>query len=60
MGDFQARALMTGFYFLILGPVAMATCWRRDPLALKPGTARGWGDREARPGEPLAQARRQF
>jgi hypothetical protein len=60
IGDFQARALMTIFYFLILGPVAMVTCWRSDPLAIKPTTLRGWSDREEREGEPMAQARRQF
>ena len=59
IGDFQARALMTLFYFVILGPVAMVTCWRSDPLALKPRTPRGWGDREAREGEPMDHARRQ-
>jgi hypothetical protein len=60
IGDFQARALMTLFYFVILGPVAMVTCWRSDPLAMKPGRPTGWGDREEREGEPMAQARRQF
>jgi hypothetical protein len=59
IGDFQARALMTVFYFLILGPVAMVVGWRSDPLAIKPGRPRGWGAREARDGEPMAQARRQ-
>jgi hypothetical protein len=59
IGDFQARALMTLFYFLILGPVAMVTCWRSDPLAIRPSTPRGWGDREERAGEPMDQARRQ-
>jgi hypothetical protein len=59
IGDFQARALMTIFYFLILGPLAMATCWRSDPLAIKPRPTRGWGDREEREGAAMEQARRQ-
>jgi hypothetical protein len=59
IGDFQARALMTLFYFVTLGPIAMVTCWRSDPLAIKPTTPRGWGDRQAREGEPLDHARRQ-
>jgi hypothetical protein len=59
IGDFQARALMTLFYFLILGPVAMVTCWRSDPLAIKPRAPRGWGDRQEREGGPMEQARRQ-
>ena len=59
IGDFQARALMTLFYFLILGPMAMIICWRSDPLAIKPRTPRGWGEREEREGGPMDQARRQ-
>ena len=59
IGDFQARALMTLFYFLILGPVAMVTCWRSDPLAIKPRAARGWGNRQEREGGLMEQARRQ-
>jgi hypothetical protein len=60
IGDFQARALMTLFYFVILGPVAMIVRWRSDPLAIKAGTPRGWINREARTGTPMEQARRQF
>jgi hypothetical protein len=60
IGDFQARALMTLFYFVILGPVAMALRWRSDPLALKATTPRGWSVRETRAGAPMEHARRQF
>jgi hypothetical protein len=59
IGDFQARALMTVFYYVILGPLALVLRWRTDPLAIKPGTRRGWWLREAREGTPMAQARRQ-
>jgi hypothetical protein len=59
IGDFQARALMTLFYFLILGPVAMVIRWRSDPLAIKATTPRGWRDSEARDGAAMEQARRQ-
>ena len=59
IGDFQARALMTIFYFVILGPVAMVLTWRSDPLAVKPRTPRGWCNSEVREGEPMARARRQ-
>jgi hypothetical protein len=59
IGDFQARALITLFYFVILGPLAMILRWRSDPLAIKPRTPRGWIDREARAGGPLEHARRQ-
>jgi hypothetical protein len=60
IGDFQARALMTLFYFLILGPVAMALRWRSDPLAIKATTPRGWNNMEKREGAPMEHARRQF
>jgi hypothetical protein len=60
IGDFQARALMTGFYFLILGPVSLVLRWRSDPLAIKAGTARGWRDMEETEGAPMDRARRQF
>jgi hypothetical protein len=59
IGDFQARALMTLFYFLILGPPAMVLRWRSDPLAIKHRTPRGWIDREYRAGAPKEHARRQ-
>jgi hypothetical protein len=60
IGDFQARALMTIFYFVILGPVAMALRWRSDPLAIKATTPRGWKTMEKREGAPMEQSRRQF
>jgi hypothetical protein len=60
IGDFQARVLMTVFYFLVLGPVSLALRWRSDPLAIKATTPRGWNNMEKRQGTPLEQARRQF
>jgi hypothetical protein len=60
IGDFQARALMTLFYFLILAPVAMILRWRSDPLAIKAGTPRGWNAMRGREVAPMEQARRQF
>jgi len=59
IGDFQARVLMTLFYFLILGPVAMVIRWQSDPLAIKVTTPRGWRDSEARGGKAMEHARRQ-
>jgi hypothetical protein len=60
IGDFQARALMTLFYFVILGPLSLALRWRSDPLAIKPTTPRGWNNVEQREGVPMEQSRRQF
>ncbi len=59
IGDVQARVLLTGFYFLVLGPPALLLRWRADPLALRPGSARGWTPREAATEPALARAHRQ-
>jgi hypothetical protein len=60
IGDFQARALMTVFYFVILGPVAIGLRWRSDPLAIKATTPRGWHPIEQQNGLPMERSRRQF
>ena len=59
IGDVQARILLTVFYFLVLGPFALALRWRSDPLATKRGAARGWRLRDEGHGSPLEQAQRQ-
>jgi hypothetical protein len=59
IGDVQARVLLTGFYFLVLGPPALLLRWRADPLALRPGAARGWTPREAASEAALTRAHRQ-
>ena len=58
LGDFQARILLTLFYFLIFCPFALAVRWRSDPLAIKAGTPRGWRARDDREGTPMERARR--
>jgi len=60
IGDFQARALLTVFYFAIVGPFALLVRWGSDPLALKSSSRRGWHLRGAPLGRPLERARRQF
>ncbi len=42
VGDFQARLILTAFYFLILGPFALAIRLASDPLSLKARSPRGW------------------
>ena len=59
IGDVQARALLTVFYFVILAPFALIVGWATDPLALKPATSKGWQPRASAPGTPLERARRQ-
>jgi hypothetical protein len=57
IGDFQARALLTIFYFVILAPFAVVVRCTADPLGLKRGG--GWQP-VTRTANPLERARRQF
>jgi hypothetical protein len=58
IGDFQARVLLSVFYYVILGPFALVLR-RSDPLGIRPGAAGGWRRRED-VARPIAeQARRQ-
>lgn len=45
IGTFQARILLTVFYYVILGPFALVL-GRSDPLGIGPTAARGWRPRE--------------
>jgi hypothetical protein len=60
IGHVQARILLTLFYFVILAPFAVALRLFADPLAIKPGTPRGWRDRPESPADALAAAAQQF
>ncbi len=60
IGDFQARVLLTIFYFVLLAPFALIVRRTSDPLALKPGTPRGWGERHNAPEYTVEMARKQF
>ena len=60
IGDFQARVLLTIFYFVLLAPFALIMRRTSDPLALKPGTQRGWGVRQNAPEYTVEMARKQF
>ena len=60
VGNLQVRVLLFVFYFVVLAPFALIVRWASDPMAIKPGSSRGWRDR-SRPQEPaFDQARRQF
>jgi hypothetical protein len=58
IGDFQARILLSVFYYVILGPFALVLR-RSDPLGIAPGAARGWRPRDAATRPIGEQARRQ-
>ena len=58
IGDFQARVLLTFFYYAILGPFALVLR-RGDPLGIGPAAARGWRQRDAAARPIAEQARRQ-
>jgi hypothetical protein len=60
LGDFQARLLLTVFYFVVVAPFALLVKLGSDPLALAPKTPKGWRPRTAAPGSALERARRQF
>jgi hypothetical protein len=58
IGDFQARVLLTVFYYLILGPFALVLR-RGDPLGIGSSAPRGWRPRDASPRPIAEQAQRQ-
>lgn len=60
IADFQARVLLSVFYFLILGPFAVAAKRFSDPLGLGRGIATRWLPRPDVVSNPLTRARRQF
>lgn len=59
VGDVQAQILLTFFYFVIVGPFALATRWFADPLAIKRGRPE-WMRRSVGGGASMEWASRQF
>jgi hypothetical protein len=55
VGDAQAL-----FYYVVFAPFAFAVRWGSDPLAIKPGTSRGWCPKETEGRISLDRAGRQF
>lgn len=56
----QARLLLVVFYFVVLAPFALVLRRASDPLAIKPGTPKGWLLRRIADDASLERARRQF
>ena len=58
IGTFQARVILTFFYYAILGPFALVL-GRKDPLGIGPSAPRGWRPREVATRSIAEQAHRQ-
>ncbi|MGE5060725.1 MAG: hypothetical protein ACM3N3_15900 [Betaproteobacteria bacterium] len=60
IGDFQARLILSVFYFIIVGPFALILRWAADPLSLKKGAAQAWRVKTESKDPPLKRAMNQF
>jgi len=60
VGDFQARLLLSVFYYLIFAPFALVVRWVCDPLAIKPDTEKRWRFREESESPATERANKQF
>ena len=61
IGDFNARVILTVFYFVLLMPFAVVVRLFTDPLEIKKDAKKGWQIKEEKPGAtPMERAARQF
>jgi hypothetical protein len=60
IGDFQARLLLSLFYFAILGPFALGARIFSDPLRLGLKSPTAWLPRPSANDDELILARRQY
>jgi hypothetical protein len=60
IGDFNARVILTLFYFIFLAPFALAIRFLTDPLAITDKSAPSWGIKSQNEETWLEQARKQF
>ncbi len=60
IGDFQARVLLSIFYFTVLAPFAIGVTLFSDPLRIRPTGGSGWTERPVPTDDAAAQAGRQF
>ena len=60
IADFQARVVLSAFYFVLLGPFALGVKMLAYPLRIRPASGIGWLTRVRVDGDPLALASRQF
>ncbi len=61
IGNFQARLILTIFYFTLFVPFALIVKFATDPLRIKSKTKKGWIERKQESIEdPLERAKKQF
>ena len=60
IGDFQARLLLSAFYYIVLSPFALGVKIFSDPLTLKKRNLSHWNPKPANKTDFWEQARRQF
>jgi len=61
IGNFNARVILTVFYFTLFVPFALLVKYATDPLSIKAKTRKGWIHRtEQTVSDPLERARKQF
>ena len=60
IANFQSRALLFVFYYLVLGPFSLVMMTLSDPLRLRGTAPHGWVTRSIVDSDALAAARRQF
>ncbi len=60
IGDFQARALLSIFYYVVFAPFALGVRWLADPLDIKKGGSPFWQARNEGVGLPTERALKQF
>lgn len=58
IGEFQARVMLTVFYFVIFGPFSLIVR-RSDPLTIRAHKSQGWGQAKSREGPEIERARSQ-
>jgi hypothetical protein len=60
IGDFNARVILTLFYFIFLAPFGLAMRFLADPLAIKNKSAPLWGTKSSSEEPLMEQAKKQF
>jgi hypothetical protein len=59
IGEFNARVILTIFYFVLLAPLALVVR-RSDPMGIWKHKKHGWSEKPAPKGTPKERALQQF